>query len=96
MFPKFPFCSPACSLEHLTFIPYALANVVLLGQRGGTIYFKIESSIWGSTHKLIFLSDGPIKLAQCKKKQKQKSLNLGVLSSNLKGEVKERGIIIWK
>jgi hypothetical protein len=29
-FPKFPMCSPTFSLYHLTFIPYALANVVLL------------------------------------------------------------------
>jgi hypothetical protein len=30
VFPKFPKCSPTCSPFHLTFIPYALANVVLL------------------------------------------------------------------
>jgi hypothetical protein len=29
-FPKFPLCSPTWSPKHLTFIPYALANVVLL------------------------------------------------------------------
>jgi len=28
--PKFPMCSGTCSPYHLTFIPYALANVVLL------------------------------------------------------------------
>ncbi len=30
MFLKFPTCSPTCPPQHLTFIPYVLANVVLL------------------------------------------------------------------
>ncbi len=51
MFPKFSMCSPTCSPQHGTFIPYALANVVVLspiqvGQREGTPHFTIEGSIW--------------------------------------------------
>jgi len=30
VFPKFPMYSPTCSPQYLTFIPYALANVLLL------------------------------------------------------------------
>ncbi len=40
-----------------------------VGQREGTLYFKIEPSIWGSLHSFFsffFFSDGPIKLAHCK------------------------------
>ncbi len=49
---SFPICSPTCSPWHLTFIPYAKANVVLLspikvGQRGGTLHFKINLPFWG-------------------------------------------------
>ncbi len=62
---SFPICSPTCSPQHLTFNPYALANVVLLspkqvGQREGTLQFKINLSFWGRS---FFLSDGRIKLA---------------------------------
>jgi hypothetical protein len=39
------------------------------GPRGGTLYFKIEPSTLGSLGSLIFLSDGPIKLACCKWRQ---------------------------
>jgi hypothetical protein len=53
--------------KHLTFIPYALANVVLfspiyVGQRGRTLYFKVKPAILGSVHSFICLSDVPIKL----------------------------------
>jgi hypothetical protein len=34
-----------------------------MGQRGGTIYFKIEPFVLESLHSFIFFSDGPIKLA---------------------------------
>jgi hypothetical protein len=38
---------------------------------GGTLDFKIEPSILGSLNSFIFLlSDGPIKLAHCKKNKK--------------------------
>ncbi len=71
-----PNVSPTCSPQQLTFILQALPNVVLLsliqvGQRRGTLYFKIEPSILGSLHSFIFLCDGPIKLAHCKKKKKK-------------------------
>jgi hypothetical protein len=39
-----------------------------VGQRGGTQYFKIETSILGSLYSFIFLCDGPIKLVHCEKK----------------------------
>jgi hypothetical protein len=53
MFPKFSMCSPTCSPQHPTFIPYALANVVLLppiqvGQRGGTLSTYIISLVLSS------------------------------------------------
>jgi len=39
----------------------------------GTLFFKIEPSILGDTPWFhLFLSDGPIKLAHCKKKKKKK------------------------
>jgi hypothetical protein len=40
-----------------------------VGQRGGTLYFKIEPSILGRLHSVFFFfgSDGPIELAHCKK-----------------------------
>ncbi len=67
---------PRCSPYHLTFIPYALANVVLLspiqlGQRGGTPYTsKYKLLFWGVfIVSFFFLSDGPIKLARCKKEK---------------------------
>jgi hypothetical protein len=53
-FPKFPMCSSTLSPYHLTFIPYALATVVLLsthtdGQNGrnsilekGAFYFGVS------------------------------------------------------
>ncbi len=73
MFPNFAMFSPTCSPYHLTFIPYALENGVLLspiyvGRRGGTTYFKMEPSVLGSLHSFIFLSNGSIKLACCQKK----------------------------
>jgi hypothetical protein len=42
-----------------------LANVVLfspiyVGQRGRTLYFKIEPAILGSVHSFVYLSDVPI------------------------------------
>jgi hypothetical protein len=47
------------SIALVTFIPYALANGVLLspiymGQKGGTLYFKIEPSILGNLHNFFF------------------------------------------
>ncbi len=60
----FALCSPISQIfplspYHLTFIPYAFENGVLLsailvGQRGGTIFFKIELSVLGSLHSFIF------------------------------------------
>jgi hypothetical protein len=36
----------------------------------GTLYFKIKPSILGCSHSFIFFcSDGPIKLAHCKKRK---------------------------
>ncbi len=58
---KFPICSPTCSPQHLNFIPYALANVVLLspiqmGQREG--YYLYTSRYYilvlGSFHRSLF------------------------------------------
>ncbi len=68
MFPNFVMFSPTSSPYHLTFIPYAfgkgfLLSVIYMGQRGGTIYFKIEPFVLESLHSFIFFSDGPIKLA---------------------------------
>jgi len=56
------------------FYPICFGNVVLLspiylGQRGGTLYFKIETSILVAFRVHFHLSDGPIKLAGCKKKK---------------------------
>jgi hypothetical protein len=55
----FPIFSPTFSPYLLTFIPYALENGVLLspiyvGQRGGTVQFKIELSVLGSLHCFFF------------------------------------------
>ncbi len=55
-----PNISPTFSPYLLTFIPYALENGVLLspiylGQRGGTVQFKIEPSVLGSLHCFSFL-----------------------------------------
>jgi len=60
IFPWFPMCSPTCSPQHLTFLPYALANIVLLSpiylsQREGTLYFQIEPSILWRLHSFIFV-----------------------------------------
>jgi hypothetical protein len=44
----------------------------------GTLHFKIEPFILGNLHSLFLLSDGPIKLAHCKKR----NLNLRHTSSN--------------
>ncbi len=71
--PKFPMCSGTCSPYHLTFIPYALANVVLLvtyiagpKERNSvlqsiTFYFGEPLEIY---YYYYFWSDGPIKLAK--------------------------------
>jgi hypothetical protein len=59
---------------HLTFIPYALAHVVLLS-REGTLYFKIECSILGSLYNFIFGGDGPIKLHHCPENNKSKAIS---------------------
>jgi len=74
---------PTFSPYLFTFIPYALENGVLLspiymGQRGEQ--FKIEPSVLGEFPLFLFLSDGPIKLARRRKKEKVK--NLGGTSSN--------------
>ncbi len=57
--PKFLRCSPKSSQQHLIFIPYAFANIVPLspiqvGQKGGTLYFKIEPYILGTLHSCFF------------------------------------------
>jgi len=57
---------------HLTFIPFALANVVLLS-REGYLYFKIGCYILGSLYNFIFWGDGPIKLDHCSRKKQNKS-----------------------
>jgi hypothetical protein len=49
--------------------PFKLGFFV--GQRGGTLYFKIEHFILGSLHSFIFLNDRPIKLAHFLKKEKK-------------------------
>ncbi len=97
MFSKLPICSPTCCPQHLAFIPYALANVVLLspiqvGQRVGILYFKIEPSILGNPHGFMFFSDGPIKLAHCNKK----NLNLGGTSSNNRRGVEQASVQVWR
>ncbi len=66
MFPKFPMGSPICYPQHLTFI---LLSLILGGQRGGILYFKIEPSI--ASIVSFFVSDGPIKLAYCNPKKKR-------------------------
>jgi hypothetical protein len=38
-------------------------------KRWGTPHFKIKPFILGTLHSLFLLSDGPIKLAHCKKKK---------------------------
>jgi len=50
----------------------------VVGQSGGHLSFKMKPFILGSLHSSIFLSDGPIKLAHCRKK----ILNLGGTSAN--------------
>jgi hypothetical protein len=86
----FPICSPISqffplSLYHVTFIPYAFQNDVLLspilvGQRGGTIYFKIEHSVLGSLHSFIFFEWWANQIGRSPKKIKIK--NFGGTSSN--------------
>ncbi len=56
--PKFLTCSPKGSQYHLTFIPYALANAVLLspiyvGQTEETLCMKIGPSLTLSLHSFI-------------------------------------------
>jgi hypothetical protein len=41
--------------ENLARDTETVANVVLQGQRGGTLNFKIEPSFMGSLHSFIFL-----------------------------------------
>jgi hypothetical protein len=56
-----------------------------MGQRGGTLYFKIEPSILGSLHNFFLGSNGPIKIGSLQKKKKKKKkeeLNLVGTSSN--------------
>ncbi len=65
----FPIFSPTFSPYLLTFIPYALENGVLfspiqVGQRRGSVQFKIEPSVLGSLPFFLIWSDGPIKLAR--------------------------------
>ncbi len=53
-------CFPKGSQYHLTFIPYALANAVLLspiylGQTEETLCMKIEPSLWESLHSFILV-----------------------------------------
>jgi len=53
------------------FYPICFGNVALLsciyfGQREGTLYFKIETSILIAFIVHFHLSDGPIKLAGCR------------------------------
>jgi len=55
------------------FYPICFGKTVLfsskwMGQKEGTLYFKIKPFILGSLHSFMFLSDGLIKLAHYKKK----------------------------
>jgi hypothetical protein len=64
---------------HTSSLLYALENGVLLSpiwvaKRGGTVQFKIESSVLRSLHYFFFLSDGPIKLTRCPKKKLRRHL----------------------
>jgi len=79
---KFPMGSqyfPQHFLHTSSFL-YALENGVLhspiwVAKRGGTVQFKIKSSILGSLHYFYFFwSDGPIKLTRCPKKKLRRHL----------------------
>jgi hypothetical protein len=67
---KHHMCSGKCSSFHLQ-----------AGQKGRTPCFKIKPSILGNLHLFLFLSNGPIKLVHCKKKNKPKN-KLGKYPSN--------------
>jgi hypothetical protein len=45
-----------------------------VGQRKGTLPFKIGPSILDASIVSSFMSDGPIKVAHCKKKEKEEAL----------------------
>jgi hypothetical protein len=49
-----------------------------VGQRGGTLYFKIEGSL--HSFHFVFLSDRAIKLGGCKKEKENKIGNLFTIS----------------
>jgi hypothetical protein len=80
---KFLTCSSKSSQEHLTFIPYALTNVVLIssiqvGQTGGILHFKIKHSILRNLHNIILFEWWANQIGSLQKKK----LKLGGMSSS--------------
>jgi hypothetical protein len=78
MFPNFAMFSQhvfhtTSLLSHMPWKMVSSFHLYIGGQRGGTINFEIEPSVWGSLHSFSFLSDGPIKLARRQKKLKSRT-----------------------